>query len=111
MEQEKFQTLVLNGMQELTEAMQEFSSRTDERFDRLEKDVGDLKKDVVSVKATMVTKDYLDIKLADEGVRYGGLVRETNEKTHALVDALVTENVIIPQIGTDITSRSPFARK
>ena len=44
--------------QEILEAMNSFASSVENRFDLLEKDVA-------KVKAVMVTKDYLDDKLAD----------------------------------------------
>ncbi|MCX6744813.1 MAG: hypothetical protein NTX82_04790 [Candidatus Parcubacteria bacterium] len=58
--------------EEILQAINEFAGHTEKRFDRLEKDVTELKSDVTElksdmtlVKATMVTKDYLDDKLAD----------------------------------------------
>lgn len=51
--------------QDILEALQTFSEQVDRRLANLENDVVSLKSDVMKVKATMVTKDYLDNKLAD----------------------------------------------
>lgn len=57
--------------EQILEAVQAFSEQVDGRLSSIEQDVGSLKSDVgslksdmIKVKATMVTKDYLDEKLA-----------------------------------------------
>src|SRR5512133_2953064 len=72
------------GQEEIHEIIQEFSTHIDHRFDRLEGRVG-------KIEATMVTKDYLDDKLAEHGSRYGEIDRKTNMKIEFLADALVAE--------------------
>jgi hypothetical protein len=59
---------------EILEAIQAFSEQVDTRFSRLETDV-------TRIKATMVTKDYLDEKLA---VHYSDLVlrMQKEDKKH-----------------------------
>lgn len=58
---------------DLLEAIQDFAASVDQRFDRVESDiavlktdVAELKSDVAGVKSQMVTKSYLDEKLADQ---------------------------------------------
>ena len=95
---------IQESQKEVIEAMQLFASDVDGRFHRIENRLD-------KVEATMVTKTYLDDKFADEGSRYGLLIRETNDKTHRLVDALAIEGSLSPHAAGDITRSKPFGRK
>lgn len=103
-----------SDIQDVITAVQEFSTNVDQRFTRLESEVGvlkTLKTDVTAMRATMVTKAYLDDKLADEGVRYGGMIRETNEKIHAFVDATAAEGSLSERAASKVRSMRPFPRR
>jgi hypothetical protein len=89
---------------ELLSAIHAFAHSVDQRFDVVDKRLS-------RVEATMVTKDYLDNKLADHGVRYGGLDRETNEKIYVLTDALVAEGSLSPGAATRVVTAEPFPRR
>lgn len=71
-------------------------------------DMADMKSRTTRIEATMVTKDYLDDKLADEGSRYGGLIRQTNKKIDALTDALVSIGSLPVQVAKRISGMEPF---
>ena len=71
-------------MQENTEAIQGLATHMDDRFDHLDGRV-------TKIEATMVTKGYLDDKLAEEGVRHGARIRRTNARIDVLTGALVKE--------------------
>lgn len=91
------------GQDELHEMFQEFATHVDQRFDRLEGRVG-------KIEATMVTKDYLDDKLAEHGARYGEIDRKTNEKIVLLTETLVSESSLSAGSGKRIVSTEPFAK-
>ena len=63
---------------EILEAIQTFSSSVDQRFDRVDQRLD-------RVEATMVTKDYLDEKLADLRGDLVVLTRKEDEDDDALV--------------------------
>ena len=110
---------IIQGTQsEILEAMQEFSSEVDRRFDAVDRrfEAVDKRFDriegrLTSVENKMVTKAYLDDKLADEGVRYGGMIRETNEKVYAMADHLVAEKSLTTSSSSRIKLMNPFPRR
>ncbi len=120
------------GQQEIHEMIHEFSTHVDQRFDvvdrrfeslegrvtnieskvtTMESKVTTMESKMTSMDSKMVTKDYLDDKLADQGVRYGGLIRQTNEKVGMLADALVSEKSLSPKMAKVVMSAEPFGRK
>lgn len=88
----------------LHEVIQEFATHADERFDRVDRRM-------TKIEATMVTKDYLDNKLADESLHYGGNIRKTNERIDLLTDALVAERSLSPKAARAVAVASPYARR
>lgn len=92
---------------QLVEAIHHFSGEMDSQM-------GDLRSRLTRVEttiSTLPTKAYMDDKFADEGVRYGGLIRESTEKTHALADALVAEGSLTREASSRITAMPPFPRR
>ena len=74
----------------------------DDRFDRVETRLS-------RTEAVMVTKEYLDDKLADLRSDLGLTDRNTNIKIHSLTDELVEEKSLKPVTGKTIKSLPPFA--
>jgi chromosome segregation ATPase len=106
------------GQQEMHEMIQMFAThvderfdRVDQRFDRLEGRVETLEVNVGSMRAAMVTKEYLDDKLAEHGSRYGELIRQTNGKIELLADALVKEKSLSSVSAKKVISAEPFGRR
>ena len=109
---------------EILEAINHFSERVDERFDRLEgrMDKAEGRLDRVEgkfdkiegrldrIEATMVTKDYLDEKLADLRGDLVVLTRKEDHKLTALVEILASKNVITPEESARIISMEPFGK-
>lgn len=109
---------------EILEAISEFSSRVDERFDNLEGrfdklegrvgkiegEVGSLEGEVVKIGATMVTKDYLDDKLADLRGDLVVLMRKEDTKVVKLIEILKRRKVITEIEEKEILSMEPFAK-
>lgn len=61
---EEGQKGLIERVDDLTEAIQDFASDVDKRFNEVDQRFNRLETDMTKVKATMVTKDYLDEKLA-----------------------------------------------
>ncbi|MFA6131048.1 MAG: hypothetical protein WC730_02210 [Patescibacteria group bacterium] len=79
---------------EILEAVHEFSSQVDERFKRIE--------------TTMVTKSYLDDKLADLRGDLVGLARKGNEKFSTLVKTLRKKDFLSAPETSNILAMEPF---
>ena len=102
---------------EILEAIHAFADQVDRRFERLETDVGVLKTDVSSLKtdvsylkSQMVTKDYLDRKVADLRGELVLLTRKENVKLSTLVEGLVTEGSLSRKTADFILAMEPFAQ-
>ena len=88
---------------EILEAINEFSTKVDDRFNKLEGEVGE-------IKSTMVTKDYLDDKLADLRGDLVVLMRKEDTKVGKLIDVLKRRNVISEAETKEILAMEPFAK-
>ena len=97
-------TEMLEFRDEILDAMGTFSESVDRRFDAVETRL-------TRVESQMVTKSYLDDKLADEGALMGGNVRETNLKIHALTNKLVSAKSLSASAARSVTLMPPFARR
>jgi hypothetical protein len=62
---------------ELVELIQDLSTSTDERFTAVEGRLTGIEKDIRKIDSEMVTKDYLDRKLADKEMDTLALVKKT----------------------------------
>jgi len=88
---------------EILGAINEFSSRVDERLDKLEGKVD-------KIEATMVTRDYLDEKLADLRGDLVVLMRKEDTKVVKLIEILKRRKVITEIEEKEILSMEPFAK-
>jgi len=102
---------------EILEAINEFSSKVDERFDKVDErfDKVDERFDnlegrVGKIEATMVTKDYLDEKLADLRGDLVVLMRKEDTKVIKLIEILKKRKVITEAEEKEILSMEPFAK-
>ncbi|MEK7856442.1 MAG: hypothetical protein AAB288_10150 [Acidobacteriota bacterium] len=103
------------NVQTMAEAMQDFSENVDRRFDHVDVrlDSVEARLDRVEgridrVESTMVTKDYLDTRLAD---LKGGLIsinRHLDGKIDALTDTLVANRTITDGDRRRIGGFGPF---
>lgn len=86
--------------EEFTELKQEFTE--------LKQDVTELKQDMIMVKATMVTKDYLDDKLADLRGDLVVLMRKEDRKLQELVQMLHVKNILTQEEMKHLFKLEPF---
>lgn len=115
--------------QDIIEVLHEFSNKVDARFESMDTrfdkmdgrmDKMDSRLDMVegrldkidgrlnTIEATMVTKDYLDEKLADLRGDLVVLTRKEDTKLKKLVDVLHHRNLISTEEKQDILSMEPF---
>ncbi|MBI2099218.1 hypothetical protein HYT45_02250 [Candidatus Uhrbacteria bacterium] len=107
---------------EVLEAINTLSTHIDERFTRVENDITGIKGDItgikgditgikgeiIEIKATMVTKDYLDDKLADLRGDLVVLMRKEDKKVQSLVELLHSKKVISEEEAKRILSMDLF---
>jgi len=70
----------------------------------------ELKSDITRISATMVTKDYLDTKLADLRGDLVVLTRKEDTKLKELVEILKKKNVLTDEDVKHILTMEPFAQ-
>lgn len=83
--------------QDILDVLQAFAGSVDDRFAKME--------------ATMVTKDYLDDKLADLRRDLVALVRKEDYKLTAVVDELVKRDVFDSDTACRIMAMEPYAKR
>ena len=88
---------------EILEAINEFSNRVDEKFVKVDERLA-------KIKSTMVTKDYLDDKLADLRGDLVVLMRKEDTKMIKLVEILKRRAIITEAEEKEILSMEQFAK-
>jgi len=89
--------------QDIIEVIQVFATHVDGRFDGIEQRL-------TKVEATMVTKDYLDDKLADLRGDLTILMRKEDTKVKTLVGILYKRGIINEEDTKHILSMEPFSQ-
>ena len=95
---------------EILEAINEFSTNVDKQFQQVKSEIGSIKSEIGSIKAIMVTKDYLDDKLADLRGDLVVLMRKEDTKMIKLVEILKRRAIITEAEEKEILSMEQFAK-
>lgn len=95
---------------EILDAINSFSTRIDGEIRGMKSDIGSLKSDIGWIKSNMVTKDFLDDKLADLRGDLVVLVRKEDTKLLKLVDILKGRQLISAEEANTVLSMEPFAK-
>lgn len=82
----------------------------DQRLNSMDKRLDSMDKRLVRVENSMVTKSYLNDKLADLRGELFVPLRTEDQKVTALVTALVKEKSLRPKSGSQVLSIQPFRR-
>lgn len=96
--------------EDIIEAIGEFSNRVEERFDKVEERFDKVEGRLTRVESSMVTKDYLDEKLADMRGDLVIMMRKEDKKVKALTDLLCTKNIITREEQKRLFGMEPFAQ-
>jgi len=108
---ELFKNEILEAIHIFAGSVDKCFDKVDRRFDKIESEMGSVKQGMGSMKAQMVTKDYLDDKLADLRSDLGGLIRRGDQKNSALVKNLEKKKLISKDEAGGILAMSPFPRQ
>lgn len=91
-------------IQDVLTVMNQFSTHVDEEF-------ANVKVELTTIKSMMVTKPYLDDKLADLKAEFTGLVRKEDTKVSTIVSKLHTKNVFSDSDVQSINQIQVFAKR
>lgn len=104
-------------IQDVLEAISSFSSSIDDRLNNIEQEIGSMKSDmgsmkseIGSMKSEMVTKSYLDDKMADLRGDLVVLVRKEDDKVVTLVDMLHDNETLTDKEANRILKMEPFPK-
>jgi len=95
---------------EILEAINNFSTIVDGKFEAIDGKFEAIDKRFDKIEATMVTKDYLDDKLADLRGDLVVLMRKEDTKVVKLIDILAKHNIISEKEVKEILAMEPFAK-
>ncbi len=101
---------VFEVVTDIKEAIGVFSNNVEDRFERLESKVDGIDTRLTKVESQMVTKEYLDDKLADLRGDLVIMVRKEDTKLKKLVDILEQRQVISINEREAIFALEPFAQ-
>jgi len=107
-EQEPTNTEILQAINDFATATEQRFQGMDDRFQEMDDRFQGIEKDMVVIKATMVTRDYLDDKLADLKGDLVVLMRKEDAKLTALIEMLSKKNIISADEVKTILSMQPF---
>ena len=93
---------------EILEAINFFSTDTDKRFNSIDERFSDVDKHFSKIESTMVTKDYLDDKLADLRGDLVVLLRKEDLKMKKLIEILKKRKFLNNSEFNEIMSMEPF---
>ncbi len=100
----------LGGMEQRIGGMEQRIGGMEQRIGGMEQRLSGVEGRVGGMEQRMVTKDYLDDKLADQGACLSGLIRETNGVIGSLTDVIVTAGSLPRPVGERIKRQRPFFR-
>ncbi|MBI5221987.1 MAG: hypothetical protein HY980_00605 [Candidatus Magasanikbacteria bacterium] len=102
-------------IQEVLEAVSDYAAHTDQQIGEIKTEIsgikveiGGIKTEISSIKNQMVTKSYLDDKLADLRGDLTVLMRKEDTKLKTLVDILTEKKVLSFDDTKRIFSMEPF---
>lgn len=110
------QPITLN---DILDALRVFSDHVDAEFENMRNELrdefngkfNDIRSEFNQIKATMVTKDYLDVKLADIKGEFTGMMRGEDYKVIALVQTLFKKDVLSKTDVKHIMAMPPFGTR
>lgn len=107
---DKFHEDLLATIVGFANEMQEQFTGLNQKFDVLSPQVESAEIDVKHIKVQMVTKNYLDTKLASQKGEIVQLVRDEDTKVNRVIDTLSEHNVVLLHTATNLKMFGPFVK-
>ena len=98
-------------IQDVLEAVNAFASHTDRQFVEIRQEIREMREETGSMRSEMVTKTYLDEKIADLRGDLMLIARRGNRKLETVVEALQTEGVLPAKVAERILLMEPFPQR
>ena len=95
-------------LEDVLAAIAESSTAVENRLTGVEGQLTKIEKRLTSVEANMVTKTYLDDKLADKNADAGKVIKAEDEKLNTLVHTLHDKKVLTDDEHKKILALKPF---
>ena len=102
---------VSESTREILEVMQHYAKGVDEKFEAIDEKFVSIDERFDRIEATMVTKSYLDDKIADLRGELVVLTRHEDTKVVTLVTTLKKSKVLPSKEAEKILAMEPFPRK
>jgi archaellum component FlaC len=99
-----------DGVEQRLDGVEQRLDGVEQRLDGVEQNIKGLGKDVSSIRSQMLTKDYLDEKIADLRGDMVVLTRKEDTKMLKLVEILTRRKVISQKEAKEIRSMEPFSQ-
>ena len=107
-----------NDKQEILEAIHDLSTHMDGKMQELriefkselKSEITSVKSEIATIKSTMVTKSYLDDKMADLRGDLVGMVRKEDVKVDAFVNVALGDGAIKKKSAQKILAMGPFPK-
>jgi len=96
-------------IQDVLEAISDFAHYVQGKFEGIDGKFEGIEQRLTKIEETMVTKDYLDEKLADFRGDMVVLVRKEDTKLTSLISLLAHKNVLSKTEERQISNMEPFA--
>jgi hypothetical protein len=100
--------MILGDKEEILDAIGTFAEQVDQRFDAVDKRLDTMDGRIGKVESQMVTKSYLDDKLADLKGDMVLILRKEDQKVNRLVGFLAEKGTLTPTKTRDVLSFRPF---
>jgi hypothetical protein len=101
---------ILGAIVDFADRVEERFNKVEERFKKLEDRFGFIEGRVGKVELGMVTKDYLDRKMAEQHGDIISVINGVDHKTFVLVDTLANKKVLSRQEAKSLKQLKPFPK-
>lgn len=99
-----------SDIEDIHMAVSVFAERTDKQFAEIRLDLDALKIDVNKLKATSVTKEYLDEKMATMYGNSMSVDKKVDKHVDAVVEILAENKTIAPEQKQQLNAMEPFPK-
>lgn len=101
---------ILEAMHYFAESVDERFNTIDQKFEKVDNKLETIEKRLTKVESTIVTKDYLDEKLADLRGDMVVLIRKEDTKLKTLVNILQKKDVVSEDEAKQVFKMEPFSQ-
>ena len=102
--------VIKSDKQEILEVVNDFSNHMDKRIDKLDGRMDKLGNDFLKLQTRVVTKDYLDNKIANLPNDWVTMIRKEDYKFQMLIEIMQNKRLLDKQEAKKILTMEPFPK-